>query len=101
MWPIDIARFYNIVSRMLWLTEAVTATAALDDCPSSTCDSRLLPADCPPCDEEDPPRRESRVLTSAAAEAGLELEAGLEAAAAPELAAVPVVALAVVPVPVS
>ncbi len=45
---------------MLWLTAEVTATAALDDCPFSTCDIRVLAEEGAP-DEAGPDRSDSSV----------------------------------------
>jgi hypothetical protein len=45
---------------MLWLTAEVTATAALEDCPFSTCDIRVLAEEGAP-EEAGPERRDSRV----------------------------------------
>jgi hypothetical protein len=48
------------VSRMLWLTAEVTATAALEDLPSRTCESRVS-AEEGAAAEDGPERSERRV----------------------------------------
>ena len=91
------------MSRMLWLTEELTAAEASGDWPLNTSESRLLladgaaededgtprmesislaPEEAPPWDEEEMPKMESVVLASACADAELKVAPGLVLAAA-------------------